>query len=94
MVREYCYPALLSFGYNGGRLWVANFVGLRGCWVEGEDMKDVVARAPSVLGEYLQNCLEAGVLIPEATDADELRALGLGEVIMVRAVVTDEEYDG
>ncbi len=36
MEKEYEYPAVLAFGYDGGRLWVVNFVGLSGCWVEGE----------------------------------------------------------
>lgn len=85
MEKERVYPALLSFGYEGGKLWVANFVGLRGCWVEGADREDVVSRAPAALGEYLHGCLEAGMPIPGAPSADELRELGMGEVIMVSA---------
>ena len=87
MAREYCFPALLSFGYEGGRLWVANFVGLHGCWVEGEERDDVIARVSPVLREYLRCCDEAGINIPEAPDADELRQLNIGEVLQVRAVI-------
>lgn len=82
VVKRYSFPALLSFGYEG-RLWVANFVGLRGCWVEGEDREDVLKRAPSALGEYLRGCLESGVPIPNAPDAGELRALQMGEVMVI-----------
>lgn len=90
MKKEYVYPALLLFGYEGGKLWVANFVGLHGCWVEGEDKEDVVSRAPAVLGAYLRSCFEAGIPVPEAPDADELHALGMGEVITVRACFETE----
>lgn len=85
MEKEYIYPALLLSGYEGGKLWVANFVGLRGCWVEGGDKECVIARAPAVLGAYLRGCFEAGIPVPDAPDADELRALDMGEVITVRA---------
>ena len=51
MEKEYVYPAVLAFGYDEGRLWAANFVGLSGCWVEGEDREDVIKRAPEVLKE-------------------------------------------
>lgn len=91
MGKEYRYPALLSFGYEGGRLWVANFVGLHGCWVEGEDKEDVVARAPGVLGEYLRGCIDAGIPIPHAPPAEELRALEMGEVMMVSACIKQED---
>lgn len=93
MEKEITYPALLSFGYDGGKLWVANFVGLRGCWVEGPDRADVVSRAPAALGEYLRGCLEAGIPIPDASSADELRELGMGEVITVRARFDAEGND-
>lgn len=91
MPRRYSYPALLSRSYEGGRLWVANFVGLHGCWVEGEEREEVVARAPRVLEEYLKSCLEAGIPLPDAPDAGSLRALGAGEVMVVSASV---ECDG
>ncbi len=38
MEKEYIYPAVLALGYDGGRLWAANFVGLSGCWVEETGM--------------------------------------------------------
>lgn len=91
MVREYSYPVLLSREYEGGLLWVANFVGLHGCWVEGEDMSDVLERAPVVLEEYLRCCIDAGIFIPEAPCADELRSLNAGEVVMIRAIVANGE---
>lgn len=93
MVREYNYPALVSCGYDGGRLWVANFVGLHGCWVEGGDREEVVLRAPSVLREYLKSCLAAGINLPDAPDAGELRELDAGEVIVVSASLEDKEDD-
>lgn len=93
MIREYSYPALISSGYEGGRLWVANFVGLHGCWVEGCDRDDVVLRAPSVLREYLQGCLAAGINLPDAPDAGALRGLDAGEVVMVSVSFEDDEDD-
>ena len=84
MEKEYAYPALLAFGYDGGRLWAANFVGLSGCWVEGEDREDVIKRAPEVLKEYLKCCIEAEWSIPEPPKAGDLEAADVGEVITVR----------
>lgn len=94
MEKEYIYPALLSFGYDGGRLWVANFVGLHGCWVEGEDREDVLSRAPSVLGEYLSGCFEAGMPVPCPASSDELRSLDIGEIIEVRALIDAHRDNG
>ena len=84
MEKEYAYPALLAFGYDGGRLWAANIVGLSGCWVEGEDREDVIKRAPEVLKEYLKCCIEAEWPIPEPPKAGDLEAADVGEVITVR----------
>ena len=84
MEKEYAYPALLAFGYDGGRLWAANLVGLSGCWVEGEDREDVIKRAPEVLKEYLKCCIEAEWPIPEPPKAGDLEAADVGEVITVR----------
>lgn len=77
------YPALLSFGYEGD-LWVANFSGMPGCWVEGKDREDVIARAPAMLALYLEGCLNSGIDIPKSMDADDMRETGLGEVLMIR----------
>lgn len=93
MVREYSYPALVSCGYEEGRLWVANFVGLHGCWVEGGDREEVVLRAPSVLREYLKSCMAAGINLPDAPDASELSELDAGEVIIVSASLEDKDED-
>ena len=84
MEKEYAYPAVLAFGYDGGRLWAANFVNLSGCWVEGEDKDDVIARAPEVLREYLKCCIEAGMPIPDPPIEEDLKADDAGEVITVR----------
>lgn len=93
MEKQCVYPALLSFGYEGGKLWVANFVGLHGCWVEGEDRGDVISRAPVALGEYLSGCFKAGIPVPGAPDADELRELDMGEILSVRACFTADDAD-
>lgn len=85
--REFVYPAVLAFGYDGGRLWVANFVGLSGCWVEGCDKDDVVRRAPAVLAEYVKSCREADWPIPEPPTVEELEAADVGEIIMVHAAL-------
>ena len=87
MEREYVYPAVLAFGYDGGRLWAANFVGLSGCWVEGEEREDVINRAPEVLREYIKCCIEAEWPLPEPSKAEDLEAAGAGEVIIVRCSV-------
>lgn len=84
MKKEYEYPAVLAFGYDGGRLWVVNFVGLSGCWVEGEDREDVLRRAPEVLKEYIRSCIEAEWPIPEPPGIEDLKAANVGEVITVR----------
>lgn len=86
MKKEYVYPAVLASGYDGGRLWALNFVGLSGCWVEGEDKKEVIKRAPEVLKEYIRCCLEAEFPIPEPPDAEELEAADAGEVIIVKCI--------
>ena len=84
MEREYVYPAVLAFGYDGGRLWAVNFVGLSGCWVEGEDKEDVINRAPEVLREYIKCCIEAEWPLHEPSKAEDLEAADAGEVITVR----------
>ncbi len=86
-MKEYIYPAVVAYGYDGGRLWVANFVGFSGCWVEGEDRDDVLTRAPEVLGEYIRSCLAAEWPLPEAPDVAELEAADVGEVIMVKTYI-------
>ncbi|MDL2297756.1 hypothetical protein LJC40_01225 [Synergistaceae bacterium OttesenSCG-928-D05] len=91
MAQKFSYPALLSFGYDGGRLWVANFVGLSGCWVEGTDRADVIARAPDVLGEYISFWAAAGMPLPKSPDLEELRKLNAGEVILVETVIKKAE---
>ncbi len=82
MITEYTFPAVVAGGYDGGRLWVANFPGLSGCWVEGQSREDVVTRAPAALEEYIKCSLEADWAIPEAPFEDELLATGLGEVML------------
>ena len=85
--KEYAYPAVVAFGYGGGNLWVANFAGLSGCWVEGTDRDEVLRRAPYVLSEYIKSCLAAEWPIPDAPDAEELREANAGEVIIIKCVV-------
>ena len=75
MEKEYAYPALLAFGYDGGRLSAANFVGLSGCWVEGEDREDVIKRAPEVLKEYLKCCIEAEYRVEDPLIMEEFGLL-------------------
>lgn len=82
--KEYIYPAVLASGYDGGRLWAVNFVGLSGCWVEGEEREDVIKRAPDVLREYLKYCAEAGIPFPEPPRIESLKEANVGEVITVR----------
>lgn len=84
MEKEYVYPAVLAFGYDGGRLWAANFAGLSGCWVEGEDRDDVIKRAPEVLKEYIKCCIEAEWPIPEPPKVGDLEEADAGEVILVK----------
>ena len=84
MEKEYIYPAVLAFGYDGGRLWAANFVGLSGCSVEGEDRDDVIKSAPEVLKEYIKCCIEAEWPIPEPPKVGDLEEADAGEVILVK----------
>ena len=43
-----------------GPLWIGNFPGLNGCWVEGSSKEDVLARAPYVIHEFAAACRELG----------------------------------
>lgn len=86
-MKEYIYPAVVAFGYDGGKLWVANFPGLQGCWVEGEDRSDVIERAPDVLAEYIKSCIAAEWHVPAAPDRAELEAADAGEVIMIKTCI-------
>lgn len=81
--KHFEWPAIIISGYGDGALWIANFVGLTSCWVEGRDRGDVVKRAPLVLAEYIKSCIEAHWPIPDPPSASELEATGLGEVITV-----------
>ena len=84
---KFTYPAIVSNQYNDGSLWVANFPGLSGCWVEGLCREDVIARAPSVLSEYVSSCQAANWPIPEAPNVKELTDTGSGEVIIVSCFI-------
>ncbi|MEG1798966.1 MAG: type II toxin-antitoxin system HicB family antitoxin [Synergistaceae bacterium] len=91
MKREYSYPAVIAGGYDGGRLWVANFPGLSGCWAEGESRDEVVSRAPDTLGMYIKSCIEAEIPIPEPLDAAELRSADVGEIMVITCFAEEQE---
>lgn len=86
MGREFTYPAIVSNNYMDG-MWVANFVGITGCWSEGEDREDVVRRAPEVLAEWLKSCVAADWPIPEPISVEELKDANAGEVILVKVTI-------
>jgi predicted RNase H-like HicB family nuclease len=86
-MKEYEYPAVVAFGYGDGELWVANFPGLSGCWVEGKDREDVLKRAPAVLMEYIRSCIDAEWPVPEAPDSAELQDADAGEIIMIKVKI-------
>lgn len=87
MEKEYVYPAVLASGYDEDRIWVVNFVGLSGCWVEGEDKEDVIKRAPGVLKDYLNCCIQAKWPIPEPAKVEDLKAANVGEVVIVKCKI-------
>lgn len=82
MKKKYTYPAVIADGYDGGRLWVANFPGLSGCWAEGATREDVVSRAAETLRLYIESCLNAEWPIPEPMTAAELENANVGEVML------------
>jgi predicted RNase H-like HicB family nuclease len=82
--KHFEWPAIIISGYGDGTLWVANFVGLTSCWVEGKDREDVIRRAPAVLAEYIESCVKAHWPIPDPPSVDELESTKLGEVITVQ----------
>lgn len=84
MSRVYKYPIVIY--EEKGRetpLWIGNFPGLNGCWVEGDSLEDVTARAPSVLLEYCRGCEETEWPVPEAPDMKDLQDSGVGYVTMI-----------
>jgi len=85
--KEYVFPAILSNEYEGGKLWVVTFLGLKGCWVEGTDKDEVLARAPKVLKEYLNSCIEKELLDRDFMSIEELEEANNNEVIAVKCVL-------
>ena len=69
-----------------GPLWIGNFPGLNGCWVEGSSKEDVLARAPYVIHEFAAACRELGWPLPVPPVLSELEETGLGEAFFI------EEY--
>lgn len=84
MSKEYIVPAIVSNEYDSGKLWVVNFPGFRGCWVEGASRNDVITRAPKVLKEYLDYLIENSGKIPDIMDIEEMKKANIGEVIEVK----------
>lgn len=80
---KYVYTAIVSNEYNGGNIWVLNFCGLRGCWVEGNSKSEVTEKAPQVLREYLKYFIENNLSLPSPMDVEELRQANIGEVVKI-----------
>ena len=87
MKKESSDPAVIAGGYDGGRLWVANFPGMSGCWAEGGNRDEVAARAPETLGMYIRSCIDAEIPIPEPLDIEELKGAEVGEVLLITCCV-------
>lgn len=82
----FSYPLVLyEDREDGEEIWRGNFPGLNGCWLEAATRDEVIARAPSVLGEYAAACRGAGWRLPRAPELSELRDTGVGEVFMIWA---------
>jgi predicted RNase H-like HicB family nuclease len=81
---EYVYPAVISNAYDGGKLWVANFPGLKGCWVEGSNRDEVIKEAPKILREYLGYFKKNNLRLPEPMGIKTLERAGIGEVIEIK----------
>lgn len=84
--RAYKYPIVI-YEEKGGAvpLWIGNFPGLNGCWVEGPSLDEVLSRAPSVLREYAEGCEATGWPMPDAPDCGELTKADVGVVRMIEA---------
>ena len=82
MKKKYTYPAIVADGYDSGRLWVANFPGLSGCWAEGPTREDVVSRGEETLRLYIKSCLDAEWPLPEPTAEEELENANVGDVVL------------
>lgn len=86
MKKEYSYPIIIYEETGSSEpLWIGNFPGLNGCWVEGAERGEVVEKAPSVLRAYTDGCEATGWELPPAPSLIELRETAIGEVLLVRA---------
>ncbi|MCD7951579.1 MAG: hypothetical protein LUG14_01335 [Synergistaceae bacterium] len=86
-MKRYCYPIVVYEERAAeGPLWIGNFPGLNGCWVEGSSKEDVLARAPSVIHEFASACRELGWPLPDPPAMSALEETCLGEVFFI------EEY--
>ncbi len=88
MEQTYIYPIVIyEETCADAPLWIGNFPGLNGCWVEGASRENVLEKAPGVLCEYVSACIATEWPLPQAPDADELRKAGAGAVELVEAAI-------
>ena len=80
-MERYGYPVVVYEERGSeGTVWIGNFPGLNGCWVEGSSKEEGLARAPLVLREFAAASRELEWRLPEPPSVDELEETGAGEV--------------
>jgi len=65
---------MLVHGNNKQGFW-CEFPDLPGCATDGDDLEDLMKNAVDALESWLEGTVEHGETIPEASDADSLKAL-------------------
>ncbi len=89
-MERYGYPIVVYEERSGGvPVWIGNFPGLNGCWVEGVSKEEVLARAPFVLHEFAAACRELEWRLPEPPVLSALEEAGAGEVFSIEESVPE-----
>lgn len=90
-MERYSYPIFVYEERSGGvPVWIGNFPGLNGCWVEGVSKEEVLARAPFVLHEFSAACREIEWRLPEPPALFEFEGADAGEVFLIEESLPEE----
>ncbi len=90
-MERYSYPIFVYEERSGGvPVWIGNFPGLNGCWVEGVSKEEVLARAPFVLHEFSAACRALEWRLPEPPALFEFEGAGAGEVFLIEESVPED----
>lgn len=94
MVQKYIYPIVVYYETkNDGEkpIWIGNFPGINGCWVEGDTKDEVIEKAPHILHEFASTCREYGLPLTVPPPVSELESANVGDVYVIEEFIPETE---